>query len=113
MKIKIPEKFSVGPFSIPVILKNNLWTKEQKVGIADLGKQKIFLQAPLAGELNENCCKQAFLHELFHLLLFYSGQRELYDDEVLVDVLATMLMQVLETSTGDALAKWRKKNGRK
>lgn len=103
----IPEKFNIGPFKVPVVFKTNMWDKEKKVGVADIGKQKIVLQSPMPGALNRKCCEQAFLHELCHMMLFYAGQRELYVDEVLVDCLANLLYQVLETKTGDALKKWK------
>jgi hypothetical protein len=80
----IPEKFDIGPFKVPVVFKTNMWDKEKKVGVADIGKQKIVLQSPMPGALNRKCCEQAFLHELCHMMLFYAGQRELYVDEVLV-----------------------------
>lgn len=107
--MKIPEKFNIGPFKVLVTLRDNMWEKEKKVGVADIGKQKIILQSPMHGCLNGKCCQQAFLHELMHMILFYSGQRELYVDEVLVDVMANLLMQVLETSEGDALKTHRKR----
>jgi hypothetical protein len=105
--MRIPETFDIGPFKVPVVFKNNMWDKEKKVGVADIGKQKIVLQSPMPGVLNRKCCEQAFLHELCHCLLFYAGQRELYVDEVLVDCLANLLLQFLETRKGDALKKWK------
>jgi hypothetical protein len=106
--MKIPEKFDIGPFRVPVVFKNKMWENEKKVGVADLGIQRIALQSPMPGILNEKCCQQAFLHELMHMLFFYAGQRELYVDEVLVDVMANLLYQFLETREGDALKKWKK-----
>lgn len=103
----VPENFDIGPFKVPTIFKANMWEKNKKVGMADIGNQKIILQPPMPGILNRKCCEQAFLHELVHMLLFYAGQRELYVDEVLVDVLANLLYQVLETKKGDALKKWK------
>jgi predicted SprT family Zn-dependent metalloprotease len=106
--MKIPETFTLGPFKIPVMLKAKMWEKEEKVGTADIGRQRIILQSPMPGCFNRKCVEQAFLHELMHLLLFYAGQRELYEDEVLVDVLANLLYQFLETKEGDVLKKWKK-----
>ena len=51
------------------------------------------------------------MHELMHLMFFYAGQRELYTDEVLVDVMANLLYQVLETQEGNALRDRGRKNG--
>ena len=109
VKMKIPKTFQIGPYKVPVKFQNNMWEKEKKVGTADIGRQKITLQSPMDC-LNRKCCEQAFLHELMHMMLFYAGQRELYVDEVLVDVMANLLYQVLETSKGDALETWEKKN---
>jgi predicted SprT family Zn-dependent metalloprotease len=103
--MRIPETFDIGPFKVPVMFKDNMWDKSKRVGVADIGKQRIELQAPMPGTLNRKCCEQAFLHELIHMILFYAGQRELYVDEVLVDCFANLLYQVLETKKGDALAK--------
>lgn len=108
--MKIPETFDIGPFKVPVTFKANMWEKEKRVGTADIGKQKIVLQPPIPDCLNHKCVEQAFLHELVHMLLFYAGQRELYVDEVLVDVLANLLYQVLETKEGDVLAKHKQKH---
>jgi predicted SprT family Zn-dependent metalloprotease len=105
--MRIPETFDIGPFKVPVTFKDNMWDKEKKVGTADIGRQRIVLQPPMPGCLNQKCVEQAFLHELVHMLLFYAGQRELYVDEVLVDVLANLLYQVLETKKGDALKTWK------
>jgi predicted SprT family Zn-dependent metalloprotease len=105
--MKIPETFDIGPFKVPVTLKKNMWEKEKKVGTADIGKQRVILQPPMPGCLNQKCVEQAFLHELVHMLLFYAGQRELYVDEVLVDCLANLLYQFMETKKGDALKKWK------
>jgi predicted SprT family Zn-dependent metalloprotease len=108
--VKVPEIFDIGPFRVPVTFKDNMWDKEKKVGTADIGKQRIVLQPPMPGCLNRKCVEQAFLHELVHMLLFYAGQRELYVDEVLVDCLANLLYQFLETKKGDALAKYKQKH---
>jgi predicted SprT family Zn-dependent metalloprotease len=111
--MKIPETFDIGPFTVPVKFKKNMWEKDKKVGVADIGHQRIELQPPMPGALNRKCCEQAFLHELVHMLLFYAGQRELYVDEVLVDTLANLLYQFLETRKGDALAEYKRgKNGK-
>jgi len=105
--MKIPAKFDIGPYTVPVKFKKNMWNKDKKVGTADIGRQRIVLQPPMPGCLNRKCCEQAFFHELVHMMLFYAGQRELYVDEVLVDCLANLLYQVLETREGDALKNWR------
>ena len=104
----IPEKFDIGPFTIPVLFQENLWEDSQKVGTAHLGKQKIILQPPMP-DYNVKCCKQAFLHELMYMVLFYAGQRELYTDKVLVDTVANLLYQVMETMEGNALKNRREK----
>lgn len=106
--MKIPEEFDIGPFTVKVNFKDNMWDKDKKVGVADIGHQRIDLQPPMPGALNRKCCEQAFLHELTHMLLFYAGQRELYVDEVLVDVMANLLYQFLNTQKGDALKTWKK-----
>lgn len=103
----IPETFNIGPFTVPVKFKGNMWKNEKKVGVADIGHQRIILQPPMPGALNRKCCEQAFLHELMHMALFYAGQRELYVDEVLVDVMANLFYQFLETRKGDLLKKWK------
>jgi hypothetical protein len=105
--MKIPETFDIGPFKVPVTFKGNMWDKEKKVGTADIGMQKIVLQPPMSGCLNRKYAEQAFLRELVHMLLFYAGQRELCVDEVLVDALANLLYQFLETEKGDALKTWK------
>lgn len=104
----IPAKFSIGPFTIPVEFNENMWEETKQVGEADIGKQKIILQSPM-DDLNLKCVKQAFLHELMHFMFFYAGQRELYTNEVLVDVMANLLYQVLETQEGNALKNRGKK----
>lgn len=103
----VPETFDIGPFKVPVTLKNKMWDKEKKVGTADIGRQRIDLQAPMSGCLNRKCVEQAFLHELIHMALFYAGQRELYVDEVLVDCLANLFYQFMETKKGDAIKRWK------
>ena len=106
----IPKTFNIGPFTVPVELNDTMWEETKQVGEADIGKQRIILQSPM-DDLNLKCVKQAFLHELMHLMFFYAGQRELYTDEVLVDVMATLLYQVLETMEGNVLKGRGKKNG--
>ena len=106
----IPKTFNIGPFTVPVEFQTDMWEETKKVGEADIGRQKIILQSPM-DDFNLKCVKQAFLHELMHLMFFYAGQRELYTDEVLVDVMANLLFQVLETMEGNALKGRRKKNG--
>jgi hypothetical protein len=106
----VPEVFNIGPFKVSTVFKTNMWEKDDKVGMADIGNQKIILQPPMPGILNKKCCEQTFLHELFHMLFFYAGQRELYVDEVLVDVMASLLYQVLETKRGNALAKHKRQH---
>lgn len=105
--MKIPEVFNIGPYRVPVVFKTGMWEKEKKVGTADIGRQRIILQPPMPECLNRKCCEQAFLHELVHMMLFYAGQRELYVDEVLVDCLANLLYQVLETKKGDLIKQWK------
>jgi hypothetical protein len=101
--MKIPEKFTMGPHTFKVCIKPNMWKKSSKVGVMDFGNQRLDLQPPMKGRFNKRCCYQAYLHEICHGLLFYSGERELYCKEELVDCMANLLMQVLETSEGDAL----------
>ena len=108
--MKIPQKFDIGPYTVPVTFRKNMWDKEKKVGTADIGMQRIILQAPMKGCLNRKCVEQAFFHELLHMMLFYAGQRELYVDEVLVDVMANLLYQFLKTREGDALKDYKEKS---
>ena len=98
--MKIPKSFELGPFKIKTYYQPGLWDKEKKVGTADIGMQQIILQPVMPGCFNKKAVEQAFYHELFHMLLFYAGQRELYIDEVLVDNLANLMMQFLKTREG-------------
>jgi len=101
--MRIPKEFDLGPHHVTVRLNDGMWEKEKKVGTADVGHQKIYLQSVIPGMYNRSCTEQAFWHEFFHMLLFYAGQRELYTDEVLVDCLGSLMMQFMKTKKGTVI----------
>ena len=96
--MKIPKEFNLFGHVIKVEYDKDLANKHQTVGFAVYRENKIQLQAESKHITQKTDVEQAFLHEAVHLILNQMGENELRDNEKFVDVLASLLHQMLVTA---------------
>lgn len=66
-------------------------------------RNKARILVELSGDLEEDFYQHTFLHELFHAMFEAAGKDDLSEDEDLVDLMAALLHQFLQTSSGDLI----------
>lgn len=101
---RIPRKFRMGAHEIVV----QIVSREEMGRLADdkdnppwglykPGENRIYVQEVRRG-LNRQAQLHTFYHELFHALFWNLGRLGMYEDEVLVDQSANLLMQALQSA---------------
>jgi len=102
--VKIPKKIHLFSHDIKTKWRRNLREKEDCIGLADFDTNTIYLQ--ISTKKNIICKEkqeQTYFHELAHMMLHYSGRDDLMKDETLVDVLGSMLRQVVGQFVSDLI----------
>jgi predicted SprT family Zn-dependent metalloprotease len=98
MKIKIPEKLKLMGQTIRVVHEDGLVTRCDAVGHARYRENTIALQKSTEGyNLSDEQIEETFLHELIHFVFYKLGERELMENEKLIDGMAGLLHQALRT----------------
>lgn len=92
----IPKRFKLFGQTIEVEYDNELYLKHNKLGLADLDKNKIFV-SPSKEPHGEEQEWQSFWHEVIHHIFFKMGEDSLYKDERIVDLLGSLIHQATTT----------------
>ena len=101
--MKIPKRFKLFGQSIEVEFDPTLNSERDWNGAASYRTNKIQLQPhSIQTPRNDSQIGQTFCHELVHHLLYAAnakeGEKWLHSDEVLVDLLGSLLHQALTTA---------------
>lgn len=98
-KINIPIEFTIFGQVYNIIITKDLVEKEDNVGLIKYRENKIILQ-----DNNSNLkrptthLEQSYLHELVHAILHGMSEYELGENEKFVNLFASALHQILQTS---------------
>lgn len=95
--MNIPKSFLLGAIPYTVTIVPHI-DKGESLGVTDADNGIIMVMRDLPRPRKE----QTFCHELIHALLDTAGRADLGSDEVLVDVLGTLLHQYMQTQKGIA-----------
>lgn len=92
--MKIPKRFHLmGHVYEVVIVPRSQWKDPEAVGLFDNNSRRILILKSDSASM-----QQVYLHEVSHAMLLAMGRDKLYRDESFVDLLASMLHQILTTS---------------
>ena len=95
---KIPKKFELIHKTIKVVYDKKIIDNNDAVGLADYRQNEIILhQNGDNVKRPEEDCICTFFHEVFHLTFNAIGEKELRDNEKLVDNLASTFTQIFKT----------------
>jgi hypothetical protein len=95
--MSIPSSFYLGAIPYSVTIVNHI-DKGESLGVTDPDEGTIMVMRDMIRPRKE----QTFCHELIHALFDAAGRDDLGSDEVLVDVLGTLLHQYMVTKKGVA-----------
>ncbi len=99
LKIKIPISFNIFNQTYKVLKSENIGRKHDAVGMADTRNQEVIIQSNENGFMRkESQIEQAYLHEVFHVILRELNYSDLDENEQFVDNIASALHQILTTS---------------
>lgn len=88
----IPTEFSILGIKYKIEYAREL---ADKLGVCDYNKAKITL---LDDNLSSDLMEQTFWHEVVHVILDSIGEKELSDNEILVNKFSGALHQIIKTS---------------
>lgn len=100
--MKIPKYFELMGTRIEVIEDADIMRDNDARGKADYRMECIRLapDSPVC-RMSRSQLEHTFLHEVIHWIFFKLNKRNLNDDEDLVDMIADLLHQVIESSRGE------------
>lgn len=90
----IPKSFKVFGRTINVVMRDDLLDADEALGMTYPSRSLIELQKPCS-RVSETEVEQTFFHELSHLLMHVMGEEEKYEDEKFVDLLGSLLHQIV------------------
>lgn len=79
--MKIPNKFKLFNHEISVIMDENLQSLTDNWGTCNFHSKLLKIDSKISKDFQE----QTFLHELIHVIFFYLGEKELAENEKLVN----------------------------
>jgi hypothetical protein len=91
--VKIPRKFKLFGHEIDVQIQEKLNSHDGKWGSVNFTRKRILLEKDIDKDFQE----QTFLHELVHLIFDFLCEKELADNEKIVNGFSELLYQALET----------------
>ena len=98
-EIRIPKRFKLMGQTISVEQVSHIGNTNNTLGEARHFQNSILLQKSVEGmELPTDRAAQIYLHEVMHLVLHNAGVAEMAADETFVDLISSLLHQVLTTS---------------
>jgi len=92
--MQIPKRFKLMGIPVRVIPDTTLSKQKGVLGEARYSEQAILLDTEAS---SKESTEQAFLHELVHWIFFLLGEDDLRNNERLVDTIAHLFYQYLET----------------
>ena len=92
-----PNRFTIAGIPFRVILDPKLFEREGCIGKVSYAEQSITVDPTLAAK---ETTEVAYWHEIVHLIFHVIGREDLCDDDPLVDMIAHLLYQVINTSEG-------------
>lgn len=102
--MNIPKEITLFSTPIKTVWRRNLRKSKNCLGLADFDRNIIYLQVSTKDNpICKDKLEQIYLHELAHFALHYAGRDDLMEDETLVDVLGSMLRQILGQFLQDSI----------
>lgn len=96
--MKIPKKFKLLGHTIEVMEDNSRYYEKNSYGACSYEQHWIKLVMPSEHHpVTETSLEHTFLHELVHMMLYYTEHSDLTDNEKFVDLFAGLLHQALTT----------------
>ena len=97
--MKIPKRFKIFSHTYEVDLADDLFHNENIWGKVRYRLSQISLQSDKSPDAPRPLpfVKQTFWHEILHVIFFHLGEKELDDNEKLVERMSESLAQIIET----------------
>ena len=92
--MKIPSSIKIAGLKIKVVYDKNLTKRLNLVGQADYQNLLIRIDPSIRQEIQE----QVFIHEALHWVFFILYEHDKREDEKLVDTMAHLIYQIMNTS---------------
>ena len=93
-RLRIPKEFELLGHTIIIEWNDNLEFDEEAYGLAECIKNKIILQKPNK-QYGVTQVEETFLHEVIHLIFDNTSHRKESKNEILVDIIASLIHQML------------------
>ena len=91
--MKIPKSFKLFAHKIEVKFEDDLYKNHDLWGEARYRRKEIAIDS----NIDQGYKEQTFLHELIHMIFDFMEERELSKNEKIVNNMAELLYQVIET----------------